>query len=444
MTAPAIGRPSLRSTLEALGAPPVRGEDEYVARVARMPIDAALYRELAGTVNHVGVTDEFRAVVDHFGTPAGHTPAGFRVELERHAAGVLRADLVRDISRDVDGVPRPTKVLLSADTANPYELAPIAPLVANLTCNPGIIYDLFINNESANVGHKFHTRDEVMGELGRILGPGADISVELNNPFDPDFERVLAEAEAMREVLSRWRVVIKVPHTGPVNGANVEQLLGGSTRLTQRWWEPATRDAFLGHDLALRLRDHGFRVNFTLMFEPHQALLALQAKPAFINSFVRHRLIQTQRMAALLEEHSNSGDESILEQLRDYMIASDMLAEGDDGFELSTVRERAEWLVRYRRYREPEGSDGLDCVRHNLRVLRAANLPETRLIICSMEGDSMYPDIDRLLTEPEFTDMTGQVVVTAEPRYLARFASASLVVSYQRRFMKAARSAPTG
>lgn len=108
------------------------------------------------------------------------------------------------------------------------------------------------------------------------------------------------------------------------------------------------------------------------------------------------------------------------------------------------MRERAEWLVRYRCYRKPEGSDGLDCVRHNLRMLRAANLPETRLIICSTEGDSMYPDIDRLLTEPEFTDMSGQVVVTAEPRYLARFASASLVVSYQRRFMKAARSAPTG
>ena len=59
------------------------------------------------------------------------------------------------------------------------------------------------------------------------------------------------------------------------------------------------------------------------------------------------------------------------------------------------MRERAEWLVRYRCYRKPEGSDGLDCVRHNLRVLRAANLPETRLIICSTEGDSMYPDIDR-------------------------------------------------
>lgn len=443
MTASAIGRPSLRSTLRALGAPSVRGEEEYVARVAGMPIDATLLNELDGTVSHLGVTDEFRQVVDHFGTAPGHTPAGFRVELERHAAGVLRADLVRDISRDVDGLPRPTKVLLSADTANPYELAPIAPLVANLTCNPGIIYDLFINNESANIGHKFHTRDEVMGELGRILGPGADISVELNNPFDPDFHRVLDEAEAMREVLSRWRVVIKVPHTGPVNGDNVEQLLSGSTRLARRWWEPATRDAFLGHNLALRLREHGFRVNFTLMFEPHQALLALQARPAFINSFVRHRLIQTQRMAALLEGYRDSGDESTLEELRTYMIASDMLADGDDGFPLEKVRERAETTVGYRRLHEPEGADGLDCVRHNLRVLRAANLPDTRLIVCSMEGDSMYPDIDRLLTEPEFTDMTGQVVITAEPGYLARFASASQVVSYQRRFMKAARTAIT-
>ena len=35
--------------------------------------------------------------------------------------------------------------------------------------------------------------------------------------------------------------------------------------------------------------------------------------------------------------------------------------------------------------------------------------------------------------------MAGRVVVTAEPGYLARFASASQVVSYQRRFLAAAR-----
>ena len=42
--------------------------------------------------------------------------------------------------------------------------------------------------------------------------------------------------------------------------------------------------------------------------------------------------------------------------------------------------------------------DGLDAVRHSLRALRNANLDDTRLIICSMEGAFNYPDIDRLLT----------------------------------------------
>lgn len=55
-----------------------------------------------------------------------------------------------------------------------------------------------------------------------------------------------------------------------------------------------------------------------------------------------------------------------------------------------------------------------------------------------MEGPLNYPDIDRLLMEPEFEDMMDRVVVTAEPQYLARFTSTNQVVSYQRRFMAAA------
>ncbi len=55
-----------------------------------------------------------------------------------------------------------------------------------------------------------------------------------------------------------------------------------------------------------------------------------------------------------------------------------------------------------------------------------------------MEGDQNYPQIDRLLASDEFADMSQRVVVTAEPAYLARFASANQVVSYQRRFMNAA------
>lgn len=34
-------------------------------------------------------------------------------------------------------------------------------------------------------------------------------------------------------------------------------------------------------------------------------------------------------------------------------------------------------------------------MRHNLEVLRDCNMPDTRLIICSMEGPTMYPDLDK-------------------------------------------------
>lgn len=427
--------PTLR--VASLGLAPVPGEEELVARVADAEISVSTFHLAREVCRHVGVTDEFREVVGYFGVPEGHTPAGFRIGYEVTGDGVLRADLIRDIAFDEDGKRRPTKVLFSADTANPYELEPVAPLVANLTCNPGIIYDLFINNPKANVDNKYRTRDEVMGEIGRILGPGADISVELNNPFDPDFGRILEEAEKFREMLSRWRVVIKVPHTGAVNANNVGQLLEGNKKLDTRWWEAKTKDSFLGHNLALKLREHGFKVNFTLMFEPHQTQLALQAKPYFINSFVRHRLIQTQRIASLMDDYHSSGDEATLATLRQYFIDNDYLAVGDQDYDLGEVAAMAHRIVEYRGITATEG-DGLDSARHSLRALRNCNLPDTRLILCSMEGPTMYPDIDRLLTEDEFEDMTDRVVVTAEPGYLARFASANQVTSYQRRFMKAA------
>jgi len=78
-------------------------------------------------------------------------------------------------------------------------------------------------------------------------------------------------------------------------------------------------------------------------------------------------------------------------------------------------------------------------MRHNLRMLRQCNLEDTRLIVCSMEGENNYPDIDKLLTEDEFADMLDKVVITAEPGYLARFTANNQVVSYQRRFMNAAK-----
>ena len=88
-----------------------------------------------------------------------------------------------------------------------------------------------------------------------------------------------------------------------------------------------------------------------------------------------------------------------------------------------------------------KGSDQLDSVRHNLRLLRNSNLPDTRLIICSMEGEENYPAIDKLLAEPEFSDVADRVIITAEPEYLAKFTTSPLVISYQRRFMNAAKRA---
>jgi hypothetical protein len=437
---PAAAAPEVACQVRSLDLPAVSGEEEDVDRILDRPLSFETMRALQGAARYLGVSREFRDVVTHFRTPLRQTPAGFRVEMRLEPDGLLQFDLVRDISYDANGELRPTNVLFSADTANPYELAPVASLVANLTCNPGIVYDLFLNDPKANVGGRFRDRDEVFTEIGRILGPGSDITVELNDPFAA-FNEVLEEAEHFREILSRWRVVIKVPHTGPVNAANVGQLLEGDKRLETRFDQPTTRDAFYAHNLALAMREHGFRINFTLMFEPYQTLLALQARPSYINAFIRHRKIQSTALRGFLDAWRDSRDEAVLANLRAFLLDKDYLARADTDFPLPDALAMAERIVAYRRLDDPEGSDGLDSARHALRILRNANLPDTRLIICSMEGDLNYPDIDRLLANDEFADMARRVVVTAEPSYLARFTSANQVISYQRRFMTAARSA---
>lgn len=428
----------LRTHVRSLALEPVSGTDpDHVAAVLDQPLNAHQFAFLSTRATRLGVTAEFERICSTWKPEPGHTPAGFRFEYNLEADGLLQVNLVRDISYDTDGRRRPTNVIYSADSANPYEVAPVARLLGNLTCNPGIIYDLFINNPAANVDHKFNTRDEVMAELGSILGSGCDISVELNNPFEPDFNKLLEEAQFFKELLGQDRVVIKVPHTGPVNAQNVGQLLTGDGRLDRRYWQPATEDAFRAHNLTLSLQEAGFRINYTLMFEPYQTQLALQARPYFINSFIRHRLIQSRKFVALLER-VDAGDASAATELRDLMLATDYLASSDSAIDLDQAVAQARTVVAYRHINDTEGSDGLDSVRHNLRMLRNANLPDTRLIICSMEGDWNYPDIDKLLASDEFADMNDKVVITAEPGYLARFASANQVVSYQRRFMKAA------
>lgn len=432
------GRVNVNFPLNALQVPAVNGAEGYVNRVKNLLITANDYMILNNKVKFIGVSPRFKDVIKTFHSPEGEIPAGFRIESSLQNDGLLLMDLVRDISYDKNGLKRPTSVIFSADSANPYEVAPIAPLIGNLTCNPGIVYDLFINNPKANIGGHFKTRDEVMTELGRVLGPGCDISVELNNPFEKDFNKILEECEVFKEILSEYRLVIKVPHTGPVNAENVNELLKDDKKFSIRHDEASTEDALRGHNLALKLREEGYRINFTLMFEPYQTLMALQAKPYFINSFVRHRLKQSTAIKQLLDIYKLTGEKNYLLDIRKAMIANDYLHKYENDRDLHDVLQMAQDIVKYRNVESPEGADGLDSVRHNLRLLRQSHLSDTRLIICSMEGDYNYPDIDKLMADPEFADVIDRIVITAEPGYLARFTSSNQVVSYQRRFMNAA------
>jgi hypothetical protein len=239
-------------------------------------------------------------------------------------------------------------------------------------------------------------------------------------------------------MFSEYRVVIKVPHTGAVTPENVEQLLSGDKTLEATFNNVQTCEALRGHALTLKLHQLGFRINFTLMFEPYQTLFALQARPYFINSFIRHRFMQTRDIKANLDAYQATGNVKFLEDLRALFLKNDYYAPSQANTDLLTVKKYGEDIVKYRQYEGEEGADGLDGFRHNLRVLRNCNMPDTRLIICSMEGDYNYPDIDRVLASEEFRDMNDRVVITAEPNYIARFTSTNQVTSYQRRFMNAA------
>ncbi|WP_193313036.1 transaldolase family protein [Georgenia subflava] len=408
---------------------PERGTESYLEKVPTRLLSKAL------SASGVGVTTQFREVIDLFGSDDG-TPPGFRIEtIFDVQQDVIHYDLVRDIGYASNGLARPTPLLFSVDSANPYEVEPCAGIVANLTCNPGIVYDLFLNNPKANVRNEFKTIEEVVGRLADILGPGSDISVELHNPFDNDFGRILDEIARYEEILTKHRLVVKVPHTGPVNASNVSQLLSGDGRLDRRYDQGNAADYLHGHRLASRLQEAGYRINFTLMFEPYQVPLALQTRPYFINAFIRHRVAATRRIQGALAAFDATEDIQFIEELRSFLLNADYLAPSDEHMDLLQVLQLARSLSRYR---SRNNDDGLDTARSALRWLQTANLPDTRLIICSMEGHEMFPDVMSMLTEDEFMPMHNRVVVTTEPDYLSRWTSTPQVVSYQRRFMKAA------
>lgn len=402
-------------------------------RIKNFPLTQEDYVSLQQAGRYIGVSDEFLHVLQTFTTAPGELPAGFRMEFVCTDGECVRADLKRDISYGKNAQKRPTNVLFSADSANPYEVEPVKNIVANLTCNPAIVYSQFINNPAANVGNKFKNRDEVITELGRILGPGADISVEINDPF-ADRNCILEEIARFEEILTRYRLVIKIPHTGPVHKGNVDKLVQGG--FEKGYDECSAKEGFYAHNLAYFLQEKGYRTNFTLMFEPYQTALALQAKPYFINTFLKTRYFSNEELLKRLQACNAADGSNAVKQLKDYMVQQDMIsrkqAEGPD----DAILEKARWMMEYHQV-EGAGKDGLDSCRHSLRLLRQANLPDTRLILCSMGGEKMYPNIDKMLMEPEFADMTQRVVITAPPSYLARFTSAPGVLAYQRMFTKA-------
>lgn len=412
----------------------IPGHESYFDRIRRLPLDFETFRQLSAGAKYLGVTKNLMEIVDHFHTPAGELPAGFRPTLTFREPGELLVDLKRDINCGKNGEKRGTRMLFSADCANPYEIEAMKNLLANVTTNPSIIYERFLNNEKANAGHRFHTREEVLSAIADIVGPGVDISVEINDPFASEQE-ILEEMAQMSEILSPYRIVVKVPHLGPLNKDNIGSLVAGKFLL--RYNETGVASPCRSHDLAVMLRERGYRVNFTLMTESYQTAMALQVKPAFINCFMRNRYYHSERMTALLSCFKTTQDEQFLVQLRDYMVNQYYLSDQERELSLFEVKRRAEWELEYRGWNTPEGRDGLDQARHCLRMLGASNLPDTRLIICSMAGEKMYPLIDQMLMEKEFQTLSDRVIISASPDYLCSFTSAPVVLNYNQSFVNA-------
>jgi hypothetical protein len=408
----------------------VIGHESYVERLPRVSRERVAGRNVAVSAN-------FRDVIDTFDRDGAGTPAGFRIEQYQLSDGATEFDLVRDIGYGRNGQLRPTPLLFSVDSINPYDIAPWANLVANMTCNPGIVYDLFLNDPAKNINGQYHTLEEVLTEVAGILGSGCDVSVELHNPFETNFDAMMEEVARYEAILSKHRLVVKVPHTGPIGPDTYGALLEGEGRFPRRYDQGHPEDYLRGHQLALALHERGYRVNFTLMFEPYQTPLALQAHPYFINAFLRNRLSATRQMRGWIAAWETSGDESFLVRLRSWMVANDFLSPADADLDLIKVLSKVQSHLRQREF-DHGVDDGLDAARQSLRWLAGSNLPDSRLILCSMEGDDMFPDLMRMLNEPEFTPLHHRVLVTTDPVYLSRWTSSPQVISYQRRFMKAA------
>ena len=102
-------------------------------RIKQLELDFSEVSQLLPFTQYIGVTDEFKKVIRTFSVPDGQIPAGFRPEFVFAGDGSMRVDLKRDISYMANGQKRPTNVLYSANSANPFEVAAMKDMIANLT-----------------------------------------------------------------------------------------------------------------------------------------------------------------------------------------------------------------------------------------------------------------------------------------------------------------------
>lgn len=417
-----------------------RGDEDYAQRIMNMKLPVELFSQIDSVANTLTISKNFKEVIDYFKAPANETPAGFKLGFELKKGGVVEADLVRDVAYGKNCIKKPTKVLYSADSVNPVEVASMKDMLSCVTCNPAIVYNLFLNNPQLNVNGKYKVRDEIIKEIADIIGPGVDMTVELNDPFGKSESEMLEEVARFREILSKWRLVVKVPHTGPVNNENVNELYDGNKLFARRYNDGVPADFFRGHNIALMLKENGYRTCLTLGHEPYQLAMALQAKPAYVTCFLMFRQNQLIHIKGLLGAYEVSNDSAFLEELRTFMIENDYLASGETAIDLHTVKSRAEYIMKYNNMDAYgyDGYEGLMGVEHSLRVLRTCNT-DTKIFLCNYQGEKIYPYMDKILYSGEYDDILDRVVLTTAPAHHAQFTSSPLVVQFHRRFMNAAK-----
>ena len=78
----------------------VAGEEDYVKRAEDMDVCIDDFKAIENRVQRFGVTTQYRDVIDTPYRNEDGTPPGFKRLLCMEQSGVLRVDLVRDISYD--------------------------------------------------------------------------------------------------------------------------------------------------------------------------------------------------------------------------------------------------------------------------------------------------------------------------------------------------------